>query len=773
MSSTNETLQSLWQYADSRRSIEPTDLWQALLALAREEVSGELTPEVIEALIGKADSRSAGEFFTPPMVSRFMADLAKITKPTSVLDPTCGTGLMLQQVIAAYEPDMAEGIDLNRESCEVASALLKGQVTIMQGNALDTALELQAQYDLIIADPPLSARVQPGQLPPSLQGVRLRDLAQYIVIWGCQRLPQEGTLAIVMSPSSLQHAPFVEAIHASGCRIRATLHVPSGTRLNTGSASQVLVIDRGAQQDVFVGQLSDDPVHSQRLIQNFKRHKSDRHPSLGRAIPLDQFIGYEALEAAHLIHERARKTFLAAVAFSDLVIEQRSLDKHELEQNAVVLPANAMLLPRSGIRFTLETQKISSNDKTCTCYVLDKSKAHVSYLIRWLESDLGKLALQASGASSLMGISRISKRALERLTCYLPPIKAQLDILETLRQLERVRSEAQEIEAQCWTGRHESDDILQRAQTINQEDRYEDWLASLPYPLASILHRHRVSSDDPRVRFIVLLHFFEALAEFLATVHLSAFVSHSILWQEQKVSLTRALTSQNLSLDRATFGAWKVVVEKLGAATRAMLNKEEDASVALNLYAVTGATWLNKLCAPEISQVLIRANSIRNTHSGHGGAMGKDQAKSLEDELRDLVENLRSVWGRGWNQYELIQIDKMTYVDGQFSYDAPRIMGANCQFERVIRTASTPMDSGQLYLLADGSSKGLKLLPLVRLMASPSQAANACYFYNRSEGDGQRFVSYHFEQEADVFQHFEDTAMALKQLTSSNAKDTP
>ena len=568
-----------------------------------------------------------------------------------------------------------------------------------------------------------------------------------------------------MSPVTLQYRPFVDAIHTTGCRIRAALHVPPGTRLNTAIASQVLVIDRAVQQDIFVGQLSDDPEHGRRLLKNFRRHKTDKHPSLGRTLPLAQFLGFDALEAEYLLRQRVRQTSLGPIPFTALVKEERRQDREVLARNADHIPLNALLLSQSHIRLTADISKIPSRDTKCTCFVFNESKVHASYLLRWLESDLGKLALQAAGVSSLAGVQRISTSVLKRLICYLPPLETQHDVLEALRHLERLRSEAQEIEAQCWTGHHSGEDILQRAQTINQEDRYEDWLATLPYPLASILWRHRVSGDDPRIRFQVLLHFFEALAAFLATIHLSAFSSHAIIWQDIQDSLLKALAAKNLTLERATFGAWKVVVEKLSASTRAMLATEQDAPVAIGLYAAGTTSWLTKLCAPEVSQMLTRAASIRNTYAGHGGAMGKAQATSLDEDLCDLVEELRNLWGRHWNQYELLQIDKMAYSGGQFTFESPRIMGANGQFERVSRATTTPMDSRQLYFLAEGASKGLKLLPLVRVMPSPSEVANACYFYNRSDGDGQRFVSYHFEQESEVCRYFEDTAMVVQQLT--------
>lgn len=766
MNMTKDTLQSLWQYLETRRGKESVDAQRALLALARGEISGEVSTDVIEAIIQQVGTRESGEFVSPKMISQFMADLASMTQPKSVLDPVCGSGGMLRQVISIHKPDNAEGIEINGGNYEIAAALLKDLAAITLGDALDVMPQLRGSYDLIVADPPLGVHVQPAKLPSPLKSYGLRDLAQNITIYACKRIAPKGVVSIIMSPAALNHKSFINAVHGAGCRIRAVLHVPPGIRLNTQISSQLLVIDHGAQGEVFVGQLSDDPDHSKRLLQNFKRHKSDKHPSLGRTLPLDNFIGFEALEAEHLLLQRVRNTSLLPIPFTELVKEESRKERDSLEHTANGIPDNTVLLPQSGIRLKSDVFNIPSRDRTLTCFTLNERKVHASYFIRWIESDLGQLALQAAGANSLVGMPRITKKALERLTCHIPSIEDQNSILEALRHLERLRNEAKEIEAQCWTGHHSSDDILQHAQTINHEDRYEDWLATLPYPLASILWRHRVSGDDPRIRFGVLLHFFEALAEFLATIHLSAFMSHAAVWHESHGELLKALSAQNLNLERATFGTWKVVVEKISKTTRGMLEKTDDASVATALYAVNSTAWLNKLCAPEITQVLARANGIRNTHSGHGGAMGKSQAESLENDLRDMVEEVRSVWGRGWNQYELLLIDRMAFSNGQFTYESPRIMGANSQFERVSRIAATPMETGQLYLLSEGAPKGLKLLPLVRVMASPSQVANACYFYNRSERDGQRFLSYHFEQESEVCQYFEDTAMILQQLAT-------
>jgi len=52
-------------------------------------------------------------------------------------------------------------------------------------------------------------------------------------------------------------------------------------------------------------------------------------------------------------------------------------------------------------------------------------------------------------------------------------------------------------------------------------------------------------------------------------------------------------------------------------------------------------------------------------------------------------------------------------------------------------------------------------------MASPKTEQNACYFFNKQQKDGLRFVSYHFEKEAEITEQFTDTADALNIISIS------
>ena len=81
-------------------------------------------------------------------------------------------------------------------------------------------------------------------------------------------------------------------------------------------------------------------------------------------------------------------------------------------------------------------------------------------------------------------------------------------------------------------------------------------------------------SRDFKTKYEHLLHFFEAMTEFISIILLSAFSSNKALFEPHKQTLAAAMLKQNLSFQRATFGAWKLVAENLGKQTREMLKRQ-------------------------------------------------------------------------------------------------------------------------------------------------------------------------------------------------------
>ena len=78
---------------------------------------------------------------------------------------------------------------------------------------------------------------------------------------------------------------------------------------------------------------------------------------------------------------------------------------------------------------------------------------------------------------------------------------------------------------------------------------------------------------------------------------------------------------------------------------------------------------------------------------------------------------------------------------------------------------ATWLDVESLYLSRKDCGKALKLLPLLKIGPSLHSARNACYFFNRLDGIGARFVSYHFTDEPEWSDKFDDVTETIDFLT--------
>ena len=157
-------------------------------------------------------------------------------------------------------------------------------------------------------------------------------------------------------------------------------------------------------------------------------------------------------------------------------------------------------------------------------------------------------------------------------------------------------------------------------------------------------------------------------------------------------------------------------------------------------------------------------SSRRNQWTGHGGIVGDRDARDRHSVLKSDLAKIREVFQRKWNSYELVQPQNCRFRGGIFENEVARLLGPRTPFEIVQRDTSTPLETGALYLLSSYETRGLRLLPLVKITPAPRTEQNACYFYNRRQKGGVRFVSYHFDKEAEVVEEFSDTADVLTML---------
>jgi len=406
-----------------------------------------------------------------------------------------------------------------------------------------------------------------------------------------------------------------------------------------------------------------------------------------------------------------------------------------------------------------------------------------------LNSELGK-KIREWGKSGTT-IPKLNKQTLRQLQLFIPDLATQrrmLDIEARLATEENVlrglQNELSELRRDLWRNPRTANDVSDRlgefsdriSGDLKQQASIglDQWFETIPFPIASILRAWQATpSDDFKTRHEHLLDFFEATAEFLSVILLSVFSANQSLYEPHREKLTETLRNQHLSFERATFGTWKLVVEYLGKRTRELLQesgkKPEDAkndrAICSTIFADDTLRLPSILSDKRIASVLVATNKMRNDWRGHGGVVGQEEAKVRNERLLGELERLREAMADVWEISTVVNALHCRPRRGSFENEIALLRGSNSEFLKESRSMSTWLDVERLYIVNGDQGSALRLLPLVRVGASPQSAKNACYFFNRTEGDGARFVSYHFTDRPELSGQFEEAMEAIRFLT--------
>ena len=135
------------------------------LADADSDVLGDAY-EYLIARFASGAGKKAGEFYTPQQVSKILTKIVTLdkTRIKSAYDPTCGSGSLLLRI--ARETDVGEffGQEMNRTTYNLArmNMILHGvhysKFDIRQEDTLEQPQHLEQRFDVVVANPPFSAR---------------------------------------------------------------------------------------------------------------------------------------------------------------------------------------------------------------------------------------------------------------------------------------------------------------------------------------------------------------------------------------------------------------------------------------------------------------------------------------------------------------------------------------------------------------------------------------------------------------------------------------
>ncbi len=750
-------------------------LSKAGLSVAAVELP-ELIPAILQAVGGHPQ--------VPTLLLDVMARLLEGRAAALVCDPWAGLGAVLATVRAATHAAEAVAFTPNKAEWELGRKLFSAAEWQI-GEPLRLLDSLKTDLDVVASNLPFGAKTdRPIVLArPDGGQIELRDdLGNLILASAAMRLSADGVgLFVVPQSFFFSQRSVFRRFPDLGLTVEAALALPVGLFAPyTNISTYLVIIGKRALGRIFVAQLSTEAKTNARIIMNLKEGKEGGALELGRFVDPLSFTGLDSIRTAERVQQAEGKFGAPALRLEELAtafILGRHGSDFEFRplENAIFVP----LIGNSDVTdsptdFTLKRQNYAQVG-------IDPARSYARFVAQFLNSEFGREIREASKAGL---IPKLNTQSLKSLRVFVPSLSTQKTMLEIEARIVAeqntllgLQNELGEYRRELWTNPRSAPDVDRRITALlgrlsgglkqHAADSLDQWFETLPFPLASILRAWQATqSQDIKTKYEHLLHFFEGLAEFSGVILLSAFSSNEAFFEPHRQKLMESLREQELSYQRASFGTWKLVVEYLGKRARQLLSGDKDArALCADLFSDPSLVLPEALSRKGLAGVLSTTNKWRNDWKGHSGVVGDDEAHLRNEQLLGEVQNMREAMADTWAQTHLIQALHCRLRRGVFENNVSVLMGSNSEFLKETRSMSLCLDVESLYLSNKESGRALKLLPLVRLGQSPQSAKNACYFFNRLERDGARFVSYHFTEKPELTGQFDEATAVIKSLT--------
>jgi hypothetical protein len=740
-----------WQLADEFRGQSERLDPLALLRAGVDRGLGASWPDISRIA---QSTRETAELVDPAVVANLLLALTSDEPPKRVLDPWAGLGITLAALESQGRVASGLAIEINEGVHKLAQELWPAsEIERRQGDAAEILADLAGEFDLVVGSP-----------PPGLSTVVLRSTRPEIdltasktytmLVQAALALAPQGRLVAVLPEGFFapRNAPIHAALAAANAYPCAAFALPLRD-FPTSIPMSLVCFAPEPQDELFAAEL-DAATDFTAVVANWRARREGALPQLGRFVPVATFVSWRSIVLNAQIEDAARGTGLLPVSIAQLCSEmhapRRAGDPFDPLPNALYLPK----LGTSPAVTSVDAMLIKPHNYVQL--VLRSDIVDPEFLAAFFNAPLGRKVREQLGSGTT--IPQISLATLRAGMAYLPPsISQQRAAVRVGRTLTELIHSITGLERQLWEHPLAASRTEAELRRLIEGDGLERWTESLPFPLASILWRYQATRDAER-RCQYLVHFFEAAAVFLVDLHLSA------LHRDPQVLAEAARHRPgDVSYARSSIGIWADLLSRLAKSTRDLLS--HDRLLALELFRVND---LGRLVAVSRKSVVLalkdEAAGYRRNWIGHSAVVGaaewERRIAQAEATLARVIDGLGDVFV-GW---ELVRAGEGKNRHGVITTNVEHLMGSRSLFRQgSVGLREWPEDGGQ-YMLETGSSVMLRLGPLFRLRRGPESVEDACYFYDRIETNGVRWVSYHYEPQPELVFPDSETVDLIREL---------
>lgn len=673
----------------------------------------------------------------PTYVYDLIEELTKSENNKTIFDPW----LTISSPALYTENKTINGTCINKTELDIIKTLFKEKNhNIKLGDSLEILSETSEKLDLVVSFPPFGMRTQ------SVNGRKSKfDFATTLILESGKKIKNDGKLIFLVSNSFLMDEKGKEELMKKGLFVDAVFSIPSGALApKTNIASNLILVTKNRKEKTFVAEISTDENTNISILKNFRNQKEGKAIQLGCFVDIREFKSLNALVAEKEMNALVKRIGYPPILLTDISISINALKSDNSEE--VEHLSNSIYLPKVGnspVVASLSELKIKP--KNYYQIQLDEKKANAIYIANYFNTAVGK-KLRASIETGAV-IPQISKSQLTKCVFYVPDLNTQAELIEVDNKIQQFTFRLNELQRNLWKQPKSYKSIVKELKTINQEEKLENWIDKLPFPISSILWRYYATKNNSK-KIEHLFHFFEAFSEFLSMLMLSALVqdkefynaeSHNWIGKEEKF--------KNWYL-RATFGNWNNLTSNLSKAIRKYLSDSDKKEYCKNLFGNPSDSFLSMITSKGIVNVLFEVASLRNKWKGHGGITSETENIQRVLTLEKQLNEFRKYIADAFDETTMLSPTTSSFEDGIFTFNAKQLIGARTPFNEITIKSLIPLDRKKLYLSNSQQTKPLELLPFIKFV----EATDAIYFYTSIESKDVRWVSYHFDKKAELKQ---------------------
>ena len=758
---------NLWNIANELRGQQPFDTSLILKTAKSRGVTFDL--EDVNLLLTK--DRKSNLFCCPYFIQKFIRDYLKDNPLNSILDTSARIGALLAPIVHEFAPDQAIALEENQQAHEIAVMMgYESGIDWRLGSPLNLLDDIEQEFEIVVGSPPWSLKRESLTFPLGDKDIEIRDDVDKLTILKSSLLMTPDGVGFFITSPNFTFKHFKNSVYENLSRfnlfIDAILSLPCGTFSRTPQGGLLVIIRKQKPEKLFVGELSSNVASNDIILKNLKARKQGKIPQLGALIDVNSFSSFQTLIAEREFEKLVGPLGLQPTPFCKIAKEINVIKSNQDEESSNL--QNVIYMPEIGrSQAVVSLDDLQIKPQNYLQVVLDSDKAIPAYVANFFNTKLGMKIRELLSFGST--IPKINKLKLFKANIYLPDMETQAKIVRINSSISDITAQLEALQRQLWNNPRNIKEIEKTVISFTHENDFEIWMETLPFPLASVLWAYHAETDAEthiRQKIENLFNFFEALSEFTATVLLSAFASDRPFYNQKSENWIDNDPKYRDWIYTSTFGGWNVLGERLAKETRTLLSTKDERERCLNLFGRPDRDFLEMLTNKKIFRVLREVAEYRNQWKSHTGITSSNELDKRLELLESSLSDVRRVISDRYSTALLLSPESSEYSEEIFDYQVKVLMGTRTTFKKESVETSAPMDKQKLYLIHDTQSKPIELLPFIRLMESPKTQQNACYFYNRLNKEGVRWVSYHFESEADVIRPDDEIMSTLLLLRS-------